>query len=188
VFHVDRASDILETLKFAQKYGLDPVISGGTQAWMVAEQLAAARVPVLLNPLVNLPGNFDRIGARLDNATILQATGVTVAINGGESHNARKQRQLAGNAVAYGLTHNAGLAALTRNPARIFGVADKQGSIQRRMPANVVLWSGDPLEVTSVAEVVIINGKLIPMESRQTKLRDRYLPENPEKPRAYLKP
>ena len=188
VFNVDRASDILEVLRFAEIYGLNPVISGGAEAWMVAEQLAAANVPVLLNPLANLPGNFDRLGARLDNAAILEAAGVTIAISGAGTHNARKQRQMAGNAVSYGLPHEAGIAALTSNPARIFGFDNLQGMIKRNMPANVVLWSGDPLEVTSVAEKVIINGELIPMESRQTKLRDRYLPENPDMPRAYIKP
>jgi len=188
VINVDRASDILATLRFAQTYGLDLVISGGTEAWMVAEQLAAANIPVLLDPLYNLPGNFDALGARLDNAAILQAAGVDVIISGAGSHNARKQRQMAGNAVSYGLPHEAGIAALTSTPARVFGVADQQGSIQKDMSANVVLWSSDPLEVTSAAEVVVINGKLIPMESRQTKLRDRYLPENPAMPRAYIKP
>ncbi len=188
VFNVDRASDILETLRFARRFGLDLVISGGTEAWMVARQLASAKVPVLLDPLVNLPGNFDKLGARLDNAAILEAAGVTVVINGAGSHNARKQRQMAGNAVSHDLPHDAGIAALTSNPARVFGVSDQQGSIQKNNVANVVLWSGDPLEVTSAAEIVVINGKLIPMESRQTKLRDRYLPENPEMPRAYIKP
>ena len=80
------------------------------------------------------------------------------------------------------------MAALTINPARIFGVDDYQGSIERRKPANLVLWSGDPLEVTTVAEMVLINGQDMPMTSRQTKLRDRYLPSNPELPRAYIKP
>ena len=188
VFNVDRASDILETLRFAKSYDLDVVISGGAEAWMVAKQLAVANVPVLLDPLVNLPGNFDSLGARMDNAAILAAAGVTVAINGGISHNARKQRQMAGNAVSYGLPHEAGIAALTSNPALIFGVSEQQGSIEKNQTANVVLWSGDPLEVTSAAKVVVINGKLIPMESRQTKLRDRYLPENPDMPRAYIKP
>ena len=188
VINVDRASDILATLRFAQSYGIDLVISGGTQAWMVAEQLAAAGVPVVLDPLYNLPRNFDSLGARLDNAAILQAAGVDVIISGAGSHNARKQRQMAGNAVSYGLPHEAGIAALTSTPARVFGAADQQGSIRKDMPANVVLWSGDPLDVTSAAEVVVINGKLIPMESRQTKLRDRYLPENPAMPRAYIKP
>jgi len=188
VFDVDRASDILETLRFAKTYGLDAVISGGTEAWMVAGQLAAAGVPVLLDPLSNLPRNFDMLGARLDNASILNAAGVVVVITGAESHNARKQRQMAGNAVSHGLPHEAGIAALTSNPASVFGVADRQGSIVQDQPANVVLWSGDPLDVTSAAEIVIIDGKLMPMESRQTKLRDRYLPQNPELPRAYIKP
>lgn len=188
VFNVNRASDILETLRFAQKYNLDLVISGAREAWMVAAQLAEAKIPVLLNPLENLPSNFDSLGSRLDNAAILDAAGVVVAISGAASHNARKQRQLAGNAVSYGLPHEAGIAALTSNPAEIFGVADQQGSVRTDQSANLVLWSGDPLEVTSAAEVVVINGKLIPMESRQTKLRDRYLPQNPAMPRAYIKP
>ena len=155
---------------------------------MVANELAEARVPVLLNPLTNLPGNFDQLGSRLDNAAILDEAGVVITISGARTHNVRKQRQMAGNAVSYGLSHEAGIAALTRNPAVIFGLAGEQGSIQRNQPANIVLWSGDPLEVTSVAEVVVINGRLVPMESRQTKLRDRYLPEKPEMPRAYIKP
>ena len=188
VIDVDRASDILATLRFAKRYGLDLVVASGREAWMVADQLAEAGVPVLLDPLENLPSNFDTLGSRLDNAAILQAAGVTVAISGGDTHNARKQRQMAGNAVSYGLPHEAGIAALTSNPASIFGVTGQQGSIQKDKPANVVLWSGDPLDVTSTAEIVVINGKLIPMESRQTKLRDRYLSENPTMPRAYIKP
>jgi imidazolonepropionase-like amidohydrolase len=167
---------------------MDAVIAGGAEAWMVAEQLASAGVPVLLDPLVNLPSNFDSLGSRQDNAALLQAAGVTVVVNTGSSHGARKQRQLAGNAVSYGLPYEAGIAALTSNPARVFGISDQQGSIQKNKPANIVLWSGDPLDVTNAAEVVIINGELIPMESRQTKLRDRYLPENPDMPRAYIKP
>jgi hypothetical protein len=188
VFNVDRASDILETMRFAEKYGLDLVVSGGREAWMVARELAAAKVPVLLDPLEDLPTNFDALGSRLNNAAMLEAAGVVIAVSGGETHNARKQRQMAGNAVSYGLPHEEGIAALTINPAKIFGVEDQQGSIAKDMPANVVLWSGDPLEVTSAAEVVVINGKFIPMVSRQTELRDRYLPEHPDMPRAYIKP
>ena len=188
VFDVDRASDILEVLRFADTYNLSAVISGGAEAWMVAKELANANVPVLLNPLTNLPGNFDSLGSRLDNAAILEAAGVTIAITGAGAHNARKQRQMAGNAVSYGLSHDAGIAALTSKPAEIFNLKDGQGSIRRNQPANLVLWSGDPLEVTSVAKMVIIDGRLVPMESRQTKLRDRYLPQNPEMPRAYIKP
>ncbi len=155
IFSVNRASDILQTINFADEFGLRAVISGGAEAWMVADHLAEADVPVLLNPLQNLPSSFDALGSRLDNAALLHAAGVTIAINGAGSHNARKQRQMAGNAVSYGLPHATGLAALTTNPAKIFGVQDQQGSIERGKPANLVLWSGDPLEVTSVAELVV---------------------------------
>lgn len=111
-----------------------------------------------------------------------------VSIHGAGNHNARKQRHLAGNAVSYGLAFNAGLAALTINPAELFGVGDEFGSLEVGKRADVVLWSGDPLEVTTVADLVIINGEIDSMESRQTRLRDRYLVEDPETPRAYIKP
>ncbi len=167
---------------------LKPVINGGAEAWMVADRLAEAGVPVLINALENLPGSFDQLGARLDNAAILHAAGVTIAFSGGETHNARKLRQLAGNAVAHGLPYEAGLAAMTVNPALIFELAEGVGVLESGSRADLVLWSDDPLEVTSVAEQVIIEGRLIPMVSRQTLLRDRYLPQNPETPRAYIKP
>ena len=188
VVDVDRASDILQVLKFAKGYGFNIVISGGAQAWMVAEQIAAANVPVMINPLDNLPGDFDTLGARMDSAAILDAAGVQVIISGAGAHAARKQRQMAGNAVANGLPHEAGIAALTSIPASVFGVSDGQGSIARNQSANVVLWSGDPLDVTSLAQLVVIDGQLMSMESRQTKLRDRYLVKDPSMPRAYIKP
>ena len=188
VFSVNRASDILQTLKFAEDHDIVPVIYGGAEAWMVAEQLAAAKAPVILNPLQNLPGNFDTLGSRLDNAALLHARGVAVTFGGGESHNARKIRQMAGNAASYGLPKEAALAALTINPARIFGVARTFGSLEEGKRADLVLWSGDPLEVTTVADLVIANGQVDSMECRQTKMRDRYLVVDPEMPRAYTKP
>jgi imidazolonepropionase-like amidohydrolase len=143
----------------------------------VAPQLAAAKVPVILDPLENLPANFDGVGATLENAARLDKAGVRIAFSFGdsESHNIRKIRQAAGIAVAHGLPWQAGLAAITRVPAEIFGVADRVGSIETGRLANLVVWSGDPLEVTSVAEQVFIGGKLEPPTSRQTELRDRYL-------------
>lgn len=188
VFDVDRASNILAVIAFADRQGVEPVISGGAEAWMVANALAEAEVPVLLDPLANLPGSFDSLGSRLDNAAILHDAGVTVAFSGAGSHNARKLRQTAGNAVANGLPAEAAIAALTANPAQIFGVDEQFGSIEEGKRADLVLWTGDPLEVTTVAERVIVNGRLDSMESRQTKLRDRYLAEDPAMPRAYIKP
>src|SRR5262249_25148744 len=99
--------------------------------------------------------------------------GVRVAFSIGESQNARKNRQLAGNAVAHGLPWDAGLAGLTSVPAEIFGLADR-GRIAQNQAADLVLWSGDPLELTSLADQVWIAGKPIEMRSRQTELRDRY--------------
>jgi len=188
IFGVDRASDILQVLQLAERHQFDAIIHGGTEAWMVAEQLAEAGVPVILDPLSNMPDNFDKLGARLDNAALLHQAGVTIAFSAESDspHNARKLRQAAGIAVAYGLPFAAGLEALTLNPAGIFSLPAGYGSIAADAPANLVIWSGDPLEVTSLADAVILNGQSIPMVSRQTLLRDRYLPQNRDLPRAYI--
>jgi imidazolonepropionase-like amidohydrolase len=119
---------------------------------------------------------------------MLHAAGVTIAFSGGETHNARKSRQLAGNAVANGLPYEAGLAAMALSPVLIFELGDDMGTIASGSRADLVLWSDDPLEVTSAAEQVFIDGRPVPMVSRQTKLRDRYLQQNPGMPRAYVKP
>jgi hypothetical protein len=188
VFEADRASDILQVIEFAARHGMKPVISGGAEAWMVADRLAESGVPVLIDPLLNLPGDFDQLGARLDNAAILNAAGVTIGFTGSDTHTAGKLRQAAGNAVAAGLSHEAGLAALTANPAVIFELEDYSGTLESGGRADLVIWSGDPLEVTTVADQVVIDGAAIEMVSRQTLLRDRYLEANPSVPRAYIKP
>ncbi len=176
VFDVSRAADIRRAVAFAKRNGMKPVIAGGAEAWVVADELAREKVPVLLDALENLPYNFDGIGARLDNATLLHRAGVRIAFTQfNESHNARKVRQLAGNAVAHGLPKDAALAALTAQPAEIFGLASERGRIARGQVADLVLWSGDPLEVTSAADQVWIAGRAVDMRSRQTELRDRYL-------------
>lgn len=177
VFDVDRASDIRQIIAFAQREKLHIVIKGGSEAWRVGNELAAAKIPVVLNPLDDLPGSFDAVGATLENAARLYKAGVKVAFSFDDPapHNIRKLRQAAGIAVAHGLPWDAGLAALTRNPAEIFGVAATNGSLERGRPADLVLWSGDPLEVTTLAERVFIQGQAQVMRSRQTELRDRYL-------------
>jgi imidazolonepropionase-like amidohydrolase len=177
VFDVDRAADIRQVLAFAAREKLRIAIAGGAEAWRVAGELAAARVPVILDALEDLPGGFDSIGATLENAARLQRAGVKVAftLDSPEPHNVRKLRQTAGVAVAHGLPWEAGLAGLTRVPAEIFGVADRYGTLERGRRANLVVWSGDPLEVTSFATHVFIDGVLQPERSRQTELRDRYL-------------
>jgi hypothetical protein len=178
VFDVDRAADIRQVLALAKRYGIKPVIAGGGEAWVVANELAAAKVPVLVDPLANLPSSFDVIGARMDNAALLARAGVRVGFTqlvSDMSHNAAKIRQIAGNAVAHGLPFDAALAGLTSVPAEIFGVADRRGRIAVGQVADLVLWTGDPLEVTTTAQQVWIGGSAITMRSRQTELRDRYL-------------
>jgi imidazolonepropionase-like amidohydrolase len=177
-FSVDRASDIRQVLAFARRQGLRPVIVGGAQAWQVAGELAQANVPVVLDPLVDLPDSFDMIGASLENAARLQRAGVRVAFTNlsDGTHNARKVRQTAGIAVANGLPWEAALAGLTANAAEIFGLGAQYGRIAPRYAGDLVLWSGDPLEVTTVAQQVWIDGRAQPMRSRQTELRDRYRP------------
>ena len=176
VVNVDRAADNRQLLRCSDRHGVDIAISGGAEAWKLAPALAEAGVPVFVNPLANLPGGFDQIGATMENAARLEAAGVAVGFTqGGDTHNARKVRQLAGNAVANGLPWEDGLAGLTSVPARAFGVADRFGSIAPGKRADLVLWSGDPLEVNAVALQVWMDGEAIPMRSRQTELRDRYL-------------
>jgi amidohydrolase family protein len=177
VFDVDRASDIRQVITFAQREKLRVVIKGGTEAWRVGPELAAAKIPVILNPLDDLPLSFDAVGATLENAARLDKAGVKIAfsLDDPEPHNIRKVRQTAGIAVAHGLPWDVALAALTRNPAEIFGVGATNGSIERGRPADLVLWSGDPLEVSTLADRVFIQGQAQVMRSRQTELRDRYL-------------
>jgi imidazolonepropionase-like amidohydrolase len=177
VFDADRASDIRQVIALVKREKLHAVIKGGSEAWRVAPELAAAHIPVVLNPLQDLPESFDIVGATLENAARLNRAGVKIAfsLDDPQPHNIRKVRQTAGIAVAHGLPWEAALAALTSNPAEIFGVAGRNGTIARGHPADLVLWSGDPLEVTSLAQRVFIEGQPQSMQSRQTLLRDRYL-------------
>ena len=186
VFRANRASDILQALAFSQQHNLNAVISGGQEAWIVREELVASGTPVVINALDNLPGSFDGLGARLDNAALLHEAGITLLFTSGETHNARKLRQVAGNAVANGLPYEVAIAAMTSLPAEIFG--GKPRMIAPGLRADVVIWSGDPLDVSSAADQVIIDGKLDPMTSRQTELLQRYLPTEAGLGRAYINP
>jgi hypothetical protein len=177
VFDVDRAVDIRRAVEFAQQEKMRVVIRGGAEAWRLAPELAAARVPVLIDPLENLPSSFDAVGATMYNAARLHAAGVTVGVSmrSADIDDAGKIRQAAGNAVAHGLPWGAGFAAITRVPAEIFGVADRFGTLAPGRPADLVMWSGDPLEVSSVADLVVVDGQVQSGVSRHTLLRDRYL-------------
>lgn len=184
---IHRAADIRQLLRWSQRHNVRIAILGGAEAWILAPQLAEAKVPVFLDPLANLPSNFDQIGSTLENAARLRAAGVPVAFSQFDdaAHYARKLRQSAGNAVANGMAWEDALAGLTRIPAETFGVADRIGTIAVGKRADLVLWTGDPLEVSTVARQVWFDGRAIPMRSRQTDLRDRYLRPASDLPRAY---
>ncbi len=185
VVNVNRAVDIVQLLRWSKRNNVRVAVTGGAEAWKVADQLAAAKVPVFVDTLADLPADFDQLGATLENAARLHKAGVEVAIQSAGSHHARKVRQMAGNAVANGLPWEDGLAALTRVPAEAFGVDGDFGTIAVGKRADLVLWSGDPLDVTALAEAVWLDGRAQPMRSRQTELRDRYLRSPNGLPRAY---
>ena len=178
----NRESDILQAIKLASDYSLKVVIIGGAEAWRVAGALAQAKIPVFVDPQANLPGSFDTIGSRLDNAALLHAAGVTVTLNvtSGiyQSYNAGLSiREGAGLAVANGLPYIEGLRALTTVPAQIWGIADRYGTLAPGKNADLVIWDGDPLEPATLTQMVMIQGKEVSLATRQTELRDRYLPQ-----------
>lgn len=173
---VNRASDIRDVLEMARSERLKLILEGASEGWRVAPEIAAAGVPVLVTPVENTPASFEALGATLTNARRLVEAGVTVAIQGNGNHREREMRYNAGNAVANGLDWRAGLAAITINPARIFGLAGRIGSLEPAKDGDVVVWDGDPLDTLSRPVAVLIRGVPQPMHSRATELRDRYLP------------
>jgi imidazolonepropionase-like amidohydrolase len=186
VFDANRASDIEVIINLASEFDISAIIDGGAEAWMLADELAAANVSVIIDGTANLPGDFDRINARLESGGILAAAGVRVAFGAGaQTHQARNITQSAGNAVANGMGWDDALRAITLAPAQMYGVDAEVGSIEVGKAADLVIWGADPLELTSYPEQVFINGESIPLQSRQTLLRDRYLQTDTDKPPAF---
>jgi imidazolonepropionase-like amidohydrolase len=183
---VNRAADIRQTLRLAREQNIRVILENAREGWLVADEIARANVPVLLDPLADLPSEFEAIASRLDNAARLHKAGVLIAIKGDRDFNSvRPVRLNAGTAAAYGLPYEAALAAITINPARIWGVADRAGSLEAGKDADVVLWSGDPLETTSYPTALFISGVEQTLSSRRQELRDRYLRPEETYPRAY---
>lgn len=180
VIGANRASDIEALLRMAKEQGILLVISSAAEGWLVADLLAASNTPVILDPLVFGPGGFDQLQARSDNAKLLDEAGVTVVLSSFSSHNARTLKQVAGNAVREGMDHTAAVRAITSAPAEAFGLTDR-GKLVAGQIANVVVWGGDPLELGTAVEHVLIAGQEIALVSRQTVLRERYrtLPGTP---------
>ncbi len=175
--NLHRASDIRRLIAFSEeKSSLNFAIVGATEGWLVADELAASGIPVIMDPFDNLPASFEQLGATSRNAERLIEAGVKTAFAhlGSDSHQTRLVLQSAGNAVANGLDAAEAIKAITSVPAEIFGYNDL-GRLSSGAIADIVIWDGDPLDVTSAPTTVIIDGVEQAMESRQTKLRDRYL-------------
>jgi imidazolonepropionase-like amidohydrolase len=165
--------DIRNVLALASSRRLRVILLGAAEAWAVAGEIARSGTPVVVNAFQNVPG-FDNLGARWDNAALLAAAGVTVILTEGESGGPRNLRWAAGHAVRNGLPWATALEALTLNPARAFGVGEMGGTLAPGRIADVVVWSGDPFDYASRAELVLIGGKEVPRTSRQTELLEKY--------------
>jgi len=175
VVEVDRAADIRTVLEIAREHKLRVILLGAAEGWLVANEIVAARVPVLVDPFQNLPLSFDTLQSREDNALRLYRAGVRVAFTlRHEAHRAHRLRFAAGIAVASGFPYEAALAAITRVPAEIFGIVDA-GTIKPGALANIVIWNGDPFEPTTWPTHVFIRGQPVDLRTRQDLLTERYL-------------
>jgi imidazolonepropionase-like amidohydrolase len=177
---VDRASDIDAVLNLAREYRLRLILASVAEGWMVADRIAAAGVPVLTGAMNNIPRNFSALAQRQENAALLRRAGVNVLLIGNagggdeESFNVRNIKQQAGNAVAYGMSWDDALRAVTLEPAQVFGIADRLGALRPGMFGDVVVWSGDPFEFSTRAEHVIVRGVERNTFNRQDQLTERY--------------
>ncbi len=197
VIHAESASDLIALIELKREFpALDIVIVGATEGWRVAGQLAAAKMPVIASALNDLPVSFEQIAATQSNIGRMKSAGVNVAIGMIDDNDARQAQlstQYAGNLVALnripgatGLSWIDAFAAITSKPAEIIGVGGMVGSLAPRHYADIVLWDGDPLEVTSAVVAVWIDGVAQPLSTHQTRLRDRYTsPVAGDLPKAY---
>ena len=191
-----RASDILAALDLKREFpALDMVLIGATEGWMVADRIAAAGVPVITVALKDLPVSFEELAATQSNVGRMVDAGVKVAIGGYESSgdHPRGLPQQAGNLVglarvpgAVGLTWGEALAAITSVPAEIAGLGRGAGTLSSGAIADMVVWDGDPLELSSAPVRVFIDGVEQPLDNHQTRLRDRYRDlDESDQPKAY---
>jgi imidazolonepropionase-like amidohydrolase len=184
---VHKAADIRMVIKLAREENLKLILNGAEEGWLVADEIARAGVPVLANPLDDRPESFELLASTMDNVARLNAAGVMVALESSEggAHRARETRYGAGDAVSHGMPYGAALASITINPAKIFGVADRTGSLEPGKDADLVIWTGDPFEPLSQPTAVFIKGVQQPLTSRQIELRDRYRDLHRDLPPGY---
>jgi imidazolonepropionase-like amidohydrolase len=175
-----RESDLRQAVALADDEKVRVVIVGADEGWRVADLLAAHKIPVVLDPYASSPATYDQIAARLDNAALLDRAGVVISFKAAFVHVSYNAgiaiREGAGIAVANGLPWDHALKALTSNAAVTWGIADHYGTLRSGMDADLVLWDGDPLEPSSAPALVLVRGKQVSLETRQTDLEKRYHP------------
>jgi imidazolonepropionase-like amidohydrolase len=183
--HAERARDILNVLDLKNEFpSLKIVLVGVSEGWTVADRIARAGVPVIASAVNDLPASFEEIAATQSNVGRMRAAGVKVSIgmiDDSDTRNIFLERQYAGNLVALqrvpgasGVSWGEALAMITSRPADAIGMGGEIGSLAPGRRADVVIWSGDPLEGASAAEQVYIDGVRQPLETHQTRLMQRY--------------
>ena len=195
--HVERASDILQVLELKREFpALKIVLVGASEGWLVADRIARSGIPVIASAVNDLPASFEQIAATQSNIGRMRNAGVKVGIGMIDDNDTRylfMERQYAANLVALqkvpgasGVSWGEALAMITSRPAQAIGMGDEIGGLAAGHRADVVIWSGDPLEGASAAEQVFIDGVRQPLQTHQTRLLDRYryLPRR-DLPEAY---
>ena len=178
-----RASDIINLINLKKKYDLNLIIMGAQEASLVVDEIAQNDIPLIINPINNIPNSFDELASNINLAQRLEKEGITMMFNVSRDHNYHLIRQGAGVAVANGLSYGSAIKALTSNAAKVFNI-DKRGSIKVGNHADIVIWEADPLEPSSMPEKVFIDGIETDLTTRSTRLRDRYT-KNLDKPNTY---
>ena len=183
IIKANRASDILKLIKLKETYDLNLIIMGAQEAGLVASKIAENKIPLIINPINNIPESFDELGANIELAGKLEDLGITLMFNAPRDHNYHLIRQGAGVAVANGMSYAGALKAITLSPVEVFNLGNR-GEIASGKIADLIIWDADPLEPSSMPEKVFINGKDIDLTSRMSRLTERYT-KNKEKPNGY---
>ena len=174
VIKANRASDIKHLIDIKNKYKLNMILAGVEDAPIVIDELAASEIPVIINPMDNIPDSFDELSSSLELSALLSNAGITVLFDTSRSHNYHLIRQGAGNAVAYGMDYLDAIAGLSANVANVFGLKDR-GSITKGHYADIAVWESDPLEPASIPSYIFINGIESDLTTRSSRLKDRYI-------------
>ena len=179
----NRASDILKLIEMKKKYDLNLIIMGAQEASLVADQLAESKIPLIVNPINNIPNSFDELASNINLSSRLEDEGILLMFNASRDHNYHLIRQGAGIAVANGMSYGGAIKALSSNVATAFNIQDR-GTIKQGKVADLIVWEADPLEPSSMPEKVFINGIDMDLTTRSSRLTDRYT-KNLDKPNTY---